>query len=221
MVRSRFGTNRNAHRRSGLIGENTAPLGAARGAKACVQHQGVQQGASSRHSAVWSPVARTDPCHLRTLTFVCFILDVLCACVCLCLRLLHGSVDTVLSFRFCQPKSNMLSIHVIVIMCDMYFQASVKKLLVFIVAMYSFFCQTNSAAGGRDAGRRSHHRDSQPQRQPFMVPSIGQYTRGQQRVGMCCSAEPLVATLLHSEMKQLKQFDQIVIPASCVTYEQR
>lgn len=124
------------------------------------------------------------------LTFVCFILDVLCACVCLCLRLLHASVDTVFSFRFCQPNSNMLSTHVIVNTCHMYFQASVKKLLVFIVAMCSFFCQTNSAAGGRDAGRRSHHSDSQPRRQPLMVPSIGQYTRGQQRVGVCCSAEP-------------------------------
>lgn len=214
MVRLRFGfvnMNRNVHRGSGLVGENTTPLGAVCGEKADASAC-VQQGASSRRSAVWSPVARKDPRHLRTLTFVCFILDVLCACVCLCLRLLHASVDSVLSFRFCQPNSNMLSIHVTVIMCDMYFQASVKKLLVFIVAMCSFFCQTNSAAGGRDAGRRSHHSGSQPQRPPLMVPSIGQYTRGQQRVGMCCSAEPSVATpLLRCEMKQLKQSNQITL----------
>lgn len=45
-----------------------------------------------------------------------------------------------------------------------------------------------------------------------MVPSIGQYTRGQQRVGMCCSAEPLAAALLlRCEMKRLKQFDQITL----------
>lgn len=45
-----------------------------------------------------------------------------------------------------------------------------------------------------------------------MVPSIGQYTRGQQRVGMCWSAEPLVAALLlRCEMKQLKQFNQMTL----------